>query len=111
MVGATATLSNGVAYNRIVFHFQKNQVNSWLHTFLNPIYGQTMPSDKYNSLFTSNINTKVTLKADVLDLIDTWILNHVQSKSIHNTVLPGTNNLKNWLKRISWYLWFYTDWE
>ena len=62
MVGAIATLSNGIAYDGIVFCFQKHPVNTWLSALLNPIYSQTMPMDTYDSLFTSN--TKLKLKAE-----------------------------------------------
>ena len=41
----------------------------------------------------------MTLKANALEIIDPWILAHVQSKSKHTTVLPGTTNLKMLLKK------------
>ena len=112
MVAATDTLSNGIAYDGIVLRFCKHLVNNWITDLLNPIYGQKMPVDKHNSLYTNS--SKRVLKADVMDLINNWFLAHAQAKSKNTSVSPGTTNLKILLKKDNSFLMVLygtVDWE
>ena len=53
----------------------------WLSGLLNTYYRKRMPIAKYDSLFTSNAQTE--LKANVLMIINEWILDEVKMECDH----------------------------
>ena len=95
-----ASLINGKKYDGLVFFgwFWKHILPAypWLSNLLNTFYGKQMPTAKYNSLFTSNPKTE--LKANVLTLIDEWILYEVQMACDHGVGYAEARVMKKLIK-------------
>ena len=92
------TLGNGTTFDGIAFCFKKYFLPAypWLSNVLNIFYGKQMPAAKYNSLFTDN--TKTDLKANVLMLIDEWILDEVQMACDHGAGSGEARAMKDLVK-------------
>ena len=93
-----ASLRNNAKFDCIVFCFRKYAipVYHWRSSLLNRFYGKKMSTPKYENLFTSN--TKTELKANVLTLINKWILDEAQMESDHGAGSAKARATKELLK-------------
>ena len=93
-----ASLNNGAKFDDIVLWFWKHALPAyhWLSSLLNTLYGNQMPTAKYNCLFVTNVKTEV--KANALTLIDEWIIDKVQMECDHGAGSAKARAMKELVK-------------